>query len=392
MRMGEAGMLDRVQSLLMYDCNQKSIDDIVAGTRVMRSERGNRLPVILPRYLPKVDGFLRDPNAFKDYYSHIQRDMERMVDTLSRRAEEVGSPPQIILEWFGFGGHAKLGVVLHQRLLEKFPEAIFLPIILLPRDHVLEENMRRETWAAYEEMMQLPSPYSSNHAEFRGFPAIITDNRIHRDVRLLDDRLAIGLASLESSMGYKVDSGSLSETVNIFRGYSNGWFGMRVLSRRVDVARATMPHSQELEVANYDAKQLVWETQNAMWDIVDQRRTDLDLAHHRFVETDSLMRMVVGMPIVPADLPKFERDVNDDLDRKDFALAYPNLVWSFAPVNFVQPGADRHMYITLFFPLQDSHIRSITDIMRPSRDDAPAHLSGGLTQTGFGTGHYLGDK
>ena len=397
MRMGEAGMLDRVQSLLMYDCNQKSIDDIDAETRVMRRERGNRLPVILPGYLPKVDGFLRDPNAFKDYYGLIHRDMERMVDTLSRRAEEVGSPPQIIMEWFGFGGHAKLGGVLHQMLLEKFPEAIFLPIILLPREHVLEENMRRETWAAYEETMLLPSPYSDEGDEFRGFPAVVTDNRIARDVRLLDDKLAIGLASLEASMGYKVDSGSLSETVNSFRDYSNGWFGMRVLSRRVDVtstrasSRGWMGpfRPKEMVVVNDDAKQLTWETKKAMWDIVDPRRTDLDLAHHRFVETDAVMRMVVSMPVDASGLQEIERDVADQLDREDYSLAYPNLVWSFAPANFVQSGADRHMYITLFFPLQDGDIRSITDIMRPSQDDVPAHVSDGLAQTGFGTGHYL---
>ena len=92
-------MLDRVQSLLMYDCNQGSIDAIDAETQAMRRrERFASLPVIVPGYLPKVDGFLRDPNAYKDYFGLIHRDMERMVDTVTRRAEEVGSPPQIILD------------------------------------------------------------------------------------------------------------------------------------------------------------------------------------------------------------------------------------------------------------------------------------------------------
>ena len=401
MRMGEAGMLDRVQSLLLYDCNQKSIDDINADTRALGRAPGNGLPIILPAYLPKVDGFLRDPNAFTDYYGLIHRDMERMVDLLARRAEEVGSPPQIILEWFGFGGHAKLGGVLHKMLLTKFPEAIFLPIILLPREHVLEENMRRETWAAYEETMQLPSPYSSDE-EFRGFPAIVTDNRIARDVKRLDDKLAIGLASLEASMSYKVDSGSLSETVNSFRDYSNGWFGMRILSRRVDVAPAPIPRrrwlgplrGREMVVINDDAKQLTWETKKAMWDIVDRHRVDLDLARHKFVSPDSVMRMVVSMPIDAAGLQEIEQDVSDQLDREDFAEAYPNLMWSFAPANFVQGGQDqdRHMYITLFFPLQDSRIESIAEIMLPEKSDVPAHISEGLKPTGFGTGHYLEDS
>ena len=43
-------------------------------------------------------------------------------------------------------------------LLERFPDALFLPIMLMPREHVLEENMRRETWGAYEETMGLARP------------------------------------------------------------------------------------------------------------------------------------------------------------------------------------------------------------------------------------------
>ena len=60
-RMGEAGVLDRVQSLMMYDCNQGTIDSIDTETRSMRRVRGGQLPVIIPGFLPKVDGFLRDP-------------------------------------------------------------------------------------------------------------------------------------------------------------------------------------------------------------------------------------------------------------------------------------------------------------------------------------------
>ena len=66
--MGEAGVLDRVQSLMMYDCNQGTIDSIDNETRAMRRVQGGQLPVILPGFLPKVDGFLRDPNAYKDFY------------------------------------------------------------------------------------------------------------------------------------------------------------------------------------------------------------------------------------------------------------------------------------------------------------------------------------
>ena len=401
-RMGEAGVLDRVQSLLMYDCNQGSIDSIDADTQAMR-RRGSLagLPVIVPGYLPKVDGFLRDPNAYKDYFGLIHRDMERMVDTVARRSEEVGAPPQVILEWLGFGGHAKLGGVLHQMLLERFPDALFLPIMLMPREHVLEENMRRETWGAYEETMGLARPRtisSSDDAghDIRGYPALITDNRISRDYQRLDNRLAIGLASMEAGMRDRVDSGSLSETVASFGGYSNGWFGMRVMSRRLDVNNVpqtnprwlpTRLRRSELVVVNDDAKQLSWATKKAMWDILDPNRRDMNLANHDFIHGESVMRMVVSVPIDPEGLAEIESDVRDQLDREDFELAYPNLTWSFASANFQENPGDRHMHVSLLYPLQTANIYSITDIMYDKY--TPAHMADGLEQTGFGTGHFM---
>ncbi len=401
-RMGEAGVLDRVQSLLMYDCNQGSIDAIDAETRAMRRrDRFASLPVIVPGYLPKVDGFLRDPNAYKDYFGLIHRDMERMVDTVARRSEEVGSPPQIILEWLGFGGHAKLGGVLHQMLQDRFPDALFLPIMLMPREHVLEENMRRETWGAYEETMGLSRPRTINSSsgeghEMRGYPALITDNRISRDYQRLDNRLAIGLASMEAGMRDRVDSGSLSETVASFGGYSNGWFGMRVMSRRLDVNNVPqlsprwLPsrlRRSELVVVNDDAKQLSWATKKAMWDILDPNRHDMNLANHEFIHGESVMRMVITLPVEPEGIAEIENDVRDQLDREDFELAYPNLTWSFASANFQETLGDRHMHVSLVYPLQTENIYSITDIMYDTY--TPAHMADGLQQTGFGTGHFM---
>ena len=396
MRMGEAGVLDRVQSLLMYDCNQGSIDAIDSETQSMRRNvRSASLPVILPSFLPKVDGFLRDPNAYKDFYGLIHRDMERMVDTVARRAEEVGSPPQIILEWLGFGGHAKLGGVLHGMLMERFPDALFLPIMLMPREHVLEENMRRETWGAYEETMGLTRPSVNGSGNSNGFPALITDNRISRDYQRLDNKLAIGLASLEAGMRDRIDSGSLAETVASFGGYSNGWFGMRVMNRRLDVADIPQRsrwfgplRGRELVVVNDDAKQLTWAIKKAMWDILDPNRRDMNLANHDFIHGESVMRMVITLPIETSAINEIESDVRDQLDREDFEIAYPNLTWSFASANFQENADDRHMHISLFYPLQTENIYSITDIMHDNY--TPAHMADGLQQTGFGTRHFMG--
>ena len=394
-RMGEAGVLDRVQSLMMYDCNQGTIDSIDNETRAMRRVQGGQLPVILPGFLPKVDGFLRDPNAYKDFYGLIHRDMERMVDTVARRSEEVGSPPQLILEWLGFGGHAKLGGVLHEMMVERFPEATYLPIVLTPSEPVLKENMRRETWGAYEETIGIRQTMNSQgEIEYLRYPALITDNSLSLNYERLDDKLAIALASMEAGMRYQVDSGSMSETVASFGDYSNGWFGVRVLNRRVDItdtrqrSRLLGPFSgREVVVVNDSAKHLPFSIKSAMWDILDPKRSDLQLAKHGFVAGDAVMRMVIVLPIEPAGIREIESDVRDQLAREDFDLAYPNLMWSFASANFQHSPDDRHLHVSLLFPLQTDDIRSITDIM--GADNAYVTIPGGLEYTGFGSRRFL---
>jgi hypothetical protein len=397
-RMGEAGVLDRVQSLLMYDCNQGTKDSIIRESAAMRG-RGTLadLPVVVPGYIPKVDGFLRDPNAYKDFYGRIDRDMENMVNAVNRRADEIGSPPQLILEWVGFGGHAKLAGILHNKLVEQFPEALFLPIVLLPEEHALKENMRRETWGAYEETMGVRQIRSNGRVEARsGFPALLTDNNINRgrDFERLDNLLAVGLASMESGMQFQSDSGSLAETVASFADYSNGWFGMRVASRRLETAvvrqrsRLFGPmRGRELVVVDDDSGRLGDDIKRGIWDILDPTKETAQLANHSFVETDSVMRMVITLPVDRDGVRKIEEDVTNQLVREDFKDAFPNLQWSFASANFQNAPEERRMHITLFYPLQDRRVDSISEIMHSP--DTPRHMTDGMLQTGFGTGHFL---
>ena len=212
----------------------------------------------------------------------------------------------------------------------------------------------------------------------------------------MDNKLAVGLASMEAGMRDRVDSGSLSETVASFGGYSNGWFGMRVMSRRLDVNNVPQLNPRwlpsrmrrsELVVVNDDAKQLSWATKKAMWDILDPNRQDMNLANHDFIHGESVMRMVVTVPIDSEGLHEVENDVRDQLDREEFELAYPNLTWSFASANFQENPGDRHLHVSLFYPLQTENIYSITDIMYDTY--TPAHMADGLQQTGFGTGHFM---
>lgn len=395
-RMGQAGVLNRIQGMFIYDCNQATVADIESAVDQMRRvPRGGDLPVILPEFFPKVDGFLRDPNAYKDFYGLIDRDLDRMVDLTKQRAESVGAPPQLIIEWLGFGGHAKLGGLLHEKLVEEYPEATFLPIVLLPREHALEENMRKETWGAYEGTMCRVDPKTGQVSN--SHPALLTDNRMSRNYAILDDKLAIGLASMESAMGYQSDSGSLAETVASFGQYSNGWLGMRVLSQRVDVAevkqnrRFSLPFgNREMAVIKGKDNHLTWQIKSALWDIVDAKRRDLQLSEHDPIEDESVMRMVVTLPANVDGIKEIAQDVEDQLGREGFEEAFPNLSYSFAPARFPINNSDHHMFISMVYPLRNANIASIERIMGKSDDEPRFGEDGNApTQTGFGTGFFL---
>lgn len=57
-RMSRMGREQRIQSMLVYDCNQISINNLKAGAR------GIPYKVITPEYLPFSEGFLRRVNQY----------------------------------------------------------------------------------------------------------------------------------------------------------------------------------------------------------------------------------------------------------------------------------------------------------------------------------------
>lgn len=400
-RMGEAGVLNRVQSMFIYDCNQATTADIDGKMGNMRSARGGGdLPIILPEFFPKVDGFLRDPNAFKDFYGLIDRDLDRMLDIAQHRAEAVSAQPQIIIEWLGFGGHAKIGGLLHEKMVRAFPEATFLPILLLPREHVLEENMRRETWGAYELTMGRENDKTGGYES--GPPVLLTDNRQSNrgDFRTLDDNLAIGLASIEAAVKYQTDSGSLAETVASFSDYSNGWLCMRVLSRRIDVADVPIQRSRlsprswfgglgnrQTAIIKGKDNHLTWQIKDALWEIADTgKRSDLQMALHDPIDDESVMRIVVTLPADNDGLRQIEEDVRDQLERENFDDAFPNMTYSFAPAHFPGASNDHKMYVSMFYPLRRPGVESIQRIMGRSGEFGRLSDDAATTNIGFGTG------
>ena len=53
-RMGQAGVLNRIQGMFIYDCNQATVADIESSVDQMRRvPRGGDLPVILPSFSPR---------------------------------------------------------------------------------------------------------------------------------------------------------------------------------------------------------------------------------------------------------------------------------------------------------------------------------------------------
>ena len=168
------GCADRMQSMLIYDCNLVNIGKLDADAR----EWGAADKIVVPEYLPFSEGFLRRVDQYQRHYGAIERDMEMMVEKAESLSLMAGTEPQVILEWIGFGGHAKLSYMLHDIVKMRFPEARILPIICFPDDQTMHQNIRKDSiWPATEEML------GPNVA------ALLTDNRRGTDFPKLDDSL-----------------------------------------------------------------------------------------------------------------------------------------------------------------------------------------------------------
>ena len=199
-------------TFVVYDCNSTNI-------RLWRkaAAASNLSDIsIVPEYLPLSEGFLRQPDFFMDHYGAIERDIERIVDDMERQANEAGTRPQVIIEWIGFGGHARLSYLIHEHVADRFPRAKFLPVYCMPAERVLEQNIREHRlWQEAEQIIG-------------DIPSLITDNRAAGSLQMLDERVALGLAAMEACYRFRPESGTMAETVSMF-----GIKGVRWLSLEV---------------------------------------------------------------------------------------------------------------------------------------------------------------
>ena len=234
-RMGDAGRLRRVQSALFYDYNENTNSELWQRLRPKKGNGRDGTQVHMPKAIRTSDGFLLNPYAFGEYLGIINRDMEELLNDIRSQAHAKGQPPQLIVEFLGFGGHANLGLLLHRKIREAFPEARCLPILALPDDPTLQEWMRGElqeptdtnavpdwmrhgTWNSYE-----------SHLTMRQHEGcLVVDNAIDSSP---NDNLAMGLATIEAAGENAMKSGSLSEAIAGIRINDRGWLGMNVVQR-----------------------------------------------------------------------------------------------------------------------------------------------------------------
>lgn len=316
-RLGDAGHLDRLQCLFCYDFNRSTIERLRTLAEGMRGSPGTS--VLVPGFVRAVDGFLRRPRAFQDYYGLISADLERMLAGVRDCSETLGAPPQLVVEFLGFGGHSILGGLVHGKLATQLPEATFLPVLLLPSDPTLHELARQETWREYERHLA-------------GQTVLLTDNAVGEPV-LLDDKLAIGLASVEAAACRDPSSGTLAETVATLTPHSNGWLGMSVLRRRLPSQKSwglQLPLRQRKLVRGRD-NDLAWLVKNA---VKDSMKREAQLAHHEPPADDVIQRGVVTVPLREEELGDFKDNVISQLKAEGFFQRHPKLALSFCGANF----------------------------------------------------------
>lgn len=328
-KMTALGCRGRIQSLVAYDCHKTNIQE---WNRAAQNSGLDSI-TITPQYLPISEGFLRQPNAFMSHYGAIERDIERITDDMERLANEAGVRPQIIIEWIGFGGHAKLSYLIHEHVAARFPGAKFLPVFCMPAERVLEQNIRDyQLWQAAEDII---GPVSS----------VITDNRASGSLQLLDERIALALASMEACHRFRPDVGTMAETVSMFNLNSSRWLSIDAADLPYRVGKLKRSRSaaanQERRMAHSSVVQGIKE---AIWRIAAPDNTEHHTGFFNPTDYGAEQRIYCVLPFTPTVTEEIKNDVEDQLQRETFHGPYPGTKVSFAPGNALWRRQDGFTY------------------------------------------------
>jgi hypothetical protein len=157
---------------------------------------------ILPRHThSNPEGFGGDPTAWKKDEGAITLDLEDMVNRAEGYSHRIGAPPGVILELcVADGGHAELGLIIHQAIRAgAFANALFLPVCLIPDEPQMYGSFRSYTWERFERCLA-------------GIWALWIDNAALPQP-VINDLLAIALSSLDTCSSSILTAGSLRQAV-----------------------------------------------------------------------------------------------------------------------------------------------------------------------------------
>ena len=317
-KMTALGCRGRIQSLVAYDCNKTNIQEW------MRASTASGLEdlIITPEYLPISEGFLRQPNAFMRHYGAIERDIERIVDEMERLAHEAGVRPQIIIEWIGFGGHAKLSYLIHEHVAARFPGTQFLPVFCMPSERVLEQNIRDyQLWHAAEEII---GPIAS----------LITDNRASGSLQILDERIALGLAAIEACYRFRPDVGTMAETVSMLNLNHSRWVSLDATDLPYRVGKLKRSNKRTAHQEHRMAQSSVVQgIKQAIWQIAAPDNTENHTGFFEPTDYSSEQRIYCVLPFTPDITEEIKNDVEDQLQREVFHGPFPGTKVCFAAGN-----------------------------------------------------------
>lgn len=370
-RMYFMGCSHRVQSMLIYDCNRVNINKLHAEA----GQYGYTDKTVVPEYLPFAEGFLRRVDQYERHYGAIERDMERMVDEAEQLSLRAGTEPQVILEWIGFGGHAMLSYMFHDIVAKRFPEARILPVVCLPDDRGMQQNIREYgIWAEAEKMLGPDA-------------VLLTDNRRGADYGRLDEALTTAIAAVEGCFRYEPASGSLAETVSVFNIVGSRWIAVEHTEIPILNRNALEHNGNRQSDANKKRARgkLAQKIKDRICEIAQPENPYGKSAFFTPGSRESDQRIYVTLPARRWEVDEIRADIDDQLKREEFGKAFPGTQIAYADGNpqISAPENLEYVHIVKFVGLDAEPIPlSLASILdNKSLPDDPLHRRHGSVKT-----------
>lgn len=375
-RMSRLQCAQRVQSMVVYDCNQLSINDL------RQHSNGVREKIITPQYLPFSEGFLRRVDQYLQHHGAIERDMENMTIEMMNQALKSGTEPQVFLEWIGYGGHAHLSNMMHGIATKPYPESMVLPVVCFPDDRSMHRNIRRRDIRGNDLWDLTVQCYQDRVG--RPYPMILTDNRRDTDVIKMDEALVTALASVEACFRFTPSAGSLAETASEFKNEGCVWIVVETGVISV-IDRRALPRRRQKQSDDAHRKaigNMAQRIKQSIWEIAQP--------YNRFDKSafftpgpwdeeqgvyENEQRIYVVMPFMDRDVEDIRKDIEDQLNRESFKKHFPGTKVAYAPGNpqwDSRPDGWQYVHISKLMGLaQDPVPQSITSILNdePVPDD-----------------------